>query len=363
MRPVDPRDGWCVGLFPSLHDFRGTIRSIVVSIKSIRIPVEFPNPGPKTFAAACALVLACVLGLLVVSSPHREASRRLTVLALSSTGRWIAGGTPEGNIRIWDLQAATLASRAVESTGNLNDLRFSKNDEYLAVANKNITLLPRSSGGEPHLLRADQANYGTVRFSLDGHSLLTINGKGSVMTIDLTTGATQPRYCCTSIWGEVEFSPDGTQVLWAGHWPGVWNFHLGALAGRLTESREFMTFGPIAIDSTGGTIFMGSQDGRVYQWNLEKRHLLRTSPAQSGYVHTIAVLGRSGWVAYAAEGGAVHLWRPETGAARIVTAARATSNLVFDESGNRTALATEQGNVEFWDLIEGRLLSSLPAAD
>jgi WD40 repeat protein len=330
---------------------------------SIRIPVQFPAPGPKTFAAACALVLACALGVLVALSPDREASRRFTVLALSSTGKWIAGGTSEGNIRIWDLQAATLLSKAVESTGDLNDLRFSKNDEYLAVANKNITLLPWSNGGEPHVIRADQAKYGSVRFSLDGRSLLTINGKGAVMTIDLTTGATRPGYCCTSIWGEVEYSPDGTQVLWAGHWPGVWNLRSGVLAGRLTETREFMTFGPIAIDPTGETIFMGSQDGRVYQWNLEMRQFLRKSQAQSGYVHTIAVLGRSGWVAYAAEGGAVHLWHSETGATRIVAAARTTSNLVFDESRNRTALATEQGKVEFWDLIEGRLLGSLPAAD
>jgi WD40 repeat protein len=123
-----------------------------------------------------------------------------------------------------------------------------------------------------------------------------------------------------------------------------------------------MTFGPIAIDSTGGTVFMGSQDGRVYQWNLETHRFLGTSQAQSGYVHTIAVLGRSGWVAYASEGGAVHLWQPETSAARVVSAARTTSNLIFDESRNRTALATEQGNVEFWDLIAGRLLSILPAA-
>ena len=325
--------------------------------------MQFPNPGPKTFAVASALVLACVLCVLVVLSPHREPSPRLSVLALSSTGRWLAGGTPEGNIRIWDLQAATPPNQAVESTGNLNDLRFSKNDEYLAVANKNITLLPRSSGGEPHIVRADQANYGSVRFSIDGRSLLTINGKGAVMTIDLTTGATRPSYCCTSIWGEVEFSPDGTQVLWAGHWPGVWDLRSSVLAGRLTKAREFMTFGPIAIDHTGQTIFMGSQDGRVYQWNLGMHNLLRKSQPQSGYVHTIAVLGQSGWVAYAAEGGAVHLWHPETGATRIIEGAHSTSNLVFDESRKRTALGTERGNVEFWDLIEGRLLSTLPAAD
>jgi len=63
------------------------------------------------------------------------------------------------------------------------------------------------------------------------------------------------------------------------------------------------------------------------------------------------------------EGGAVHLWRPETGATQIIVGARTTSNLVFDESRKRTALGTERGNVEFWDLIEGRLLSAFHGAN
>ena len=349
-----------VPVFSKLRDSRGTNETLV---ESKRMPVQFPNPAPKTFAAACAVLLVGVLCVLVVWSPHREVSRQLRVLALSSDGRWIAGGTPQGTIRIWDLEGATPPSKALESAGDLNDLRFSRNAEYLAIANKNITIVHLSGGGEPRIVRADQANYGSVRFSSDGRSLLTINGKGAVMTIDLSTGAINPGHCCTSIWGEVDYSPDGTQVVWAGHWPGVWDLRSGVMVGRLTETREFMTFGPIAIDPSGETIYMGSQDGRVYQWNLELRKLLRKSQPQAGYVHTISVLGRSGWVAYAAEGGAVHLWHPETGATRIVAAARTTSNLVFDESHNRTALGTELGNVEFWDLIEGRLLSTVLAGD
>ena len=274
----------------------------------------------------------------------------------------MAGGTSKGSIHVWDLQKATSLGKTVESTGNLNDLRFSRDGEYLAIANKNILLVPLSSEGEPRVVRADQANYGSVRFSSDGRSLLTINGQGTVMLIDVATGLVSPGYCCTSIWGDVDFSPDETRVLWAGHWPGIWDLRSGALIGRLTDARRFMTFGPIANDPEHELSYMGSQDGRVYEWNLKTRKLLGKSPPQSGYVYTVAVLGASGWVAYAAEGGPVHLWYPGSGANRIVQAARTTSNLVFDESRNQTALGTESGHVEFWDLIAGRLLSTFPAA-
>jgi hypothetical protein len=71
-----------------------------------------------------------------------------------------------------------------------------------------------------------------------------------------------------------------------------------------------MTFDPIA-DNAHGEVFLGSQDGQVHQWEMRTRKLLRKSPLLSGYVRTIAILGDSGWVAYAA-----------TGMSRVVSAAR-----------------------------------------
>jgi WD40 repeat protein len=298
----------------------------------------------------------------VTRAPRREEPRRLRVIALSSTGRLLAAGTPSGGVQIWDIQNPASPHKIVDSTGRLNDLRFSRNTEYVAIANRNLTLFPLAREGKPIVVRSDQANYGSVRFSSDGRLLLTVNGKGEVMTIDLASGAVRLVHCCSSIWGDVEFGLDESQAVWAGHWPGVWDLRSMMMLGRLTKSREFMAFGPISIDRSDPMVYMGSQDGRVYQWNIDTRRLLGKSQAQSGYVHTLAVLGRNGWVAYAAEGGPVHLWHPSTGASRTVQAARATTNLVFDESRNRMAFGTDSGQVEFWDLIEGRLLESLPGA-
>jgi WD40 repeat protein len=290
--------------------------------------------------------------------PPIQRNQTITVVALGSTGKWAAGGTSDGTIRIWDLTDARATGKVLAVTGKLNDLRFSVADEYLAVANQDITLFPLQAGAVQRVIRDDHANYGAVRFSADGRSLLTINGKGAVSTIDLTAGVVQPGHCCTSVWGDVDFTPDGKQVVWAGHWPGLWNLRSGTLTSRLTESRQFMAFGPIAWDA-GGTVFMGSQDGRVYQWDLETRRLVRTSPAKPGYVHSITAVGDTGWIAFSEASGPVHLWQPETGASRTVPRARTTSNLVFDASRKRTALGTVTGTIEFWDLVEGRLLNTL----
>ena len=310
----------------------------------------------RVLGVVVALGVAASGFAIAVLSRHREPSRAVRSIAVSADSRWLASGSENGTVRVFDLRDRAVPARALEFPGNLNDLRFSPDSDSLAVANRNISIVAITGGGGVRVLRDDEANYGAVRFSPDGRSILTINGKGAVQIVDRATASVRTVYCCSSIWGDVDFSPDGNRIVWAGHWPGVWGFRSASMEGRLTASREEMTFGPVGI---GEAIYMGSQDGRVHQWDLESRRAMSKSPPLVGYVRSLVLLGASGWVAYAATGGPVHMWNSATGEARVVSAARATSNLVFDGFGNRVALGTAAGTVEFWDLVQGRLLGTL----
>jgi WD40 repeat protein len=208
------------------------------------------------------------------------------------------------------------------------------------------------------MVRNDAANYGSVRFIPGERRILTIDGKGAVLTVDVDTGRATPAYCCSSIWGDVELFDQGRQAVWAGHWPGIWDFPANRLVGRLTAQREFMTFGPIAIDAAEEQVFLGSQDGHVYRWSLKTRELLSKSSPLPDYVMTVSVLGTSGWIAYASRPGVVRLWNPRAGAHRIVPAARASSNIAFDQRRGLSAFGTELGTIEYWDLPNGRLVDT-----
>lgn len=135
---------------------------------STKIPMTFPSPGPRILAAAFVVLILDVLTVVLERLPSKEKDRSIKVLALGSTGMWVAGGTSDGTIRIWNLKDALPRSKAVGMTGTLNDLRFSVADEYLAVANQDITLLKLQEGNAQRVIRDDHANYGTVRFSADG---------------------------------------------------------------------------------------------------------------------------------------------------------------------------------------------------
>jgi WD40 repeat protein len=322
----------------------------------MEVTTETPR-GTVLIALALSAVSLCVW-LVFVGSRNRPIERRISHVALSGTGRWLAGGTSQGKIAVWD-QAGGTAPRQIDFRhGSLNDLQFSPDETLLAIAGGDVGIydLQRSAG--LRLLRSDERNYGTVRFSRDGQTVLVITGTSVIETLDPHSGATRLKVCCSSIYGEVAFTPDGKAIANAGHWPGVWDARSGLLVGRLTTNRQFYTFGPIAFDRTRGAILMGSQDGRVYVWDLTTKQLVAISAPQPEYVDALAV-SATGWVVYAGFGKMLRLWNPWTGQQRSWPAARPTSNLILAPDGASIIFGTADGGIEFWDAGTGQRLSAM----
>jgi WD40 repeat protein len=102
---------------------------------------------------------------------------------------------------------------------------------------------------------------------------------------------------------------------------------------------------------------MGSQDGRVYTWDLSTRQLVAISPPQSEYVDTLTV-SATGWVVYAGFGKTLRLWNPQTGQERSFSVARPTSNLIIGPDGTSIIFGTANGGIESWDVGKGQRLSA-----
>ncbi|MBL8178976.1 MAG: hypothetical protein JNK48_30155 [Bryobacterales bacterium] len=300
-----------------------------------------------TFAVVAAIALAAIACLLVLQSPKPAASPHILFLALSPTGEWMASAGAAGDVRLWQEKRMAHARTLPLADGALNDLQFSPDGRFLAVASRNLILYDLQNRSQ-RVIRDDQANYGTARFTSDSKTLLTVTGSGHIGLIDLHSAQMRPLYCCTSIWGEVAFTGNDRQIAWAGHWPGLLDRASGAVA-RFTQERQFEAFGPIATH--GESIFIGSQDGRVYWWDLATRKLLGKSPPIPGYVRTLAVLGGRAWIAYSsAQGSPVHLWQPATGASRAVASARPAGNIVYHPVHGSVVFADSTGEIQFWDL-------------
>jgi WD40 repeat protein len=313
---------------------------------------------PVVVAVSLCAVFLCAW-IVFIASSNPPVDRKVSNVALSSSGRWLAAGTAQGKITVWDQTRPDAPKQIRFPHGSLNDLDFSLDEHLLAVASEDLGIYAPAESAAPRLLRSDHVNYGCVRFSLDSQNLLVTTGSGVIEAIDAHSGAVRLKVCCSSIGGDAVFTPDGQEIANAGHWPRLWDARSGQLIATLTANREFYALRPIAFDGHGA-ILMGSQDGRVYAWDLKTKQRIavsRPQPAPAAYVDTIAV-STSGWVIFAGFGRDVQLWNPDTGQRRSLPAARPTSNLVLGPDGTSIIFGTAHGTIEFWDLgTEQRLRS------
>jgi WD40 repeat protein len=270
----------------------------------------------------------------------------------------LAVGTAQGKITVWDQTHPDAAQQIAFSHGSLNDLQFSPDEHVLAIASEDLGIYTPVALAAPRLLRSDHTNYGSARFSLDGQDLLVTTGSGNIETIDAHSGAVRLKMCCSSIYGDAVFTPDGQEIANAGHWPRLWDARSGSLVAPLTANREISTFRPIAFDLSRDAILMGSQDGRVYAWDLKTKQRIAVSSPQPGYVDTLAV-SKAGCVVFAGFGGEVQLWNPDTSQRRSLPMARPTSNSVVGSDDALIIFGTADGTIEYWDLRAERRLRAM----
>jgi WD40 repeat protein len=303
-----------------------------------------------------AAAMVCVW-ITVASWSGRPLERKISVIALSRSGKLFASGTSSSRITIWTPRTEAAARQVEFARGSLNDLAFSPDERFLAIAGADLEIADLQNPDVRRLVRSDARNYGTVRFSRDGKNLLVVTGTGLIERIDADSGATRVTICCSTIYGDVAFTSDEQAIVNAGHRPGIWDVNSGRRIGVLTPTRESFTFRPIGFDPVQGSILMGSQDGRVYVWDLATRERLAVSAPQSGYVDTLAV-STTGWVAYAGFGAMLRLWNPRTGEQRSFPHARPTSNVLFDEDAGVILFGTADGHIESWNTM-GQLVRTI----
>ena len=123
----------------------------------------------------------CARSSFAVGSPSsaqgiRRWIEEVSSVALSGTARWLAAGTAQGRITIWDQTRPDAPRQIAFPRGSSNDLQFSPDERALVIAAEDLGICAPAESAAPRLLRSDRANYGSARFSRDGQTLLAITG-------------------------------------------------------------------------------------------------------------------------------------------------------------------------------------------
>ncbi|MEH2435855.1 MAG: NB-ARC domain-containing protein [Nostoc sp.] len=218
-------------------------------------------------------------------------SDRIRSIAFSHDGQILASGSVDCNIKLWNVRTGQCFETLQGHTNWVQSVSFSPDGEILA------------SGSDDQTLRLWNVYTGECIRVLEGHTmriwsvafspllpsqgqfggLLASGGDDKTVRLwDLQTGE-----CCKILVNDdwirsVAFSPDGKILGCAcvNHTVEIWDVHTGQ---RLIILQGHNNWVRSVTFSSDGTLFSGSQDGAIKQWNVTTGECIKTLMSKRPY--------------------------------------------------------------------------------
>ncbi len=186
----------------------------------------------------------------------------ISSIAFSTNGQWIAAGSVNGEVYVWDIASGNLVYRLNNLPDPIKNLVFNKENSQIVVSTTQeawIWILAGNQVNEvPGFLHTTTSVSG-IGISAGSNLIASVRGDGTIWIQNMTDGNLIARLGTqmNSV-DSLVFSPDGS-MLAARLSDGtiyLWNIFQDAIqAPSITFSSQFKTFGPL-----GGLVF--SSDGR-----------------------------------------------------------------------------------------------------
>ena len=234
---------------------------------------------------------------------------RYSVL-ISRNGRWVAAGSPDGNIKLWDLQERTLLHQSTVSTGWVVPLEFTEKGKRLVVFHLNDGSFHEWDLTAWRQTRSWQglAQPPVVAFSPD-ERLCIIGYGGAIVLLDMASGRETNLFDIGAI-DVMVFSPDrrlfaaasslGYAMLWE-----TATFREPAKFSGFLMGVHSVAFSPdskrLAVSSDGSEA--------VKLWDVESHQELLTLEGEGSLFGSSAFSPDGNVLAAMNAQGALHLWR------------------------------------------------------
>jgi WD40 repeat protein len=302
----------------------------------------------------------------------------VNTLAFSPDGHWLATGSGDQTVHLWDMNARRKDSKPFKLTsqGTISGLAFSPDGHWLAAAGSDGAALvwdltAADPSIHPKILSGHDLDIHGLAFSPDGHWLATGSQDETAQLWDLTapelTNASRVLKVPYGWIQTLAFSPDGNWLATGGGGGTalLWDLRVAdpdinpiELSGHLDP---ILT---LAFSPDGHWLATGSADKTAQLWDIRKLNTLHL-PEQPWILHhsdKVNILAfrpesdHGNWLATGSEDGTVQLWDlnaldPAANPLVLAGHTAAIKTLGFTPDGRWLATGSLDHTVRVWDML------------
>lgn len=290
---------------------------------------------------------------------QRGPSKYLSSVAWNPDGRFLATGSWDTTVTLWDSSTAQLTRTLRGNFAQVNALAWSPDGLRVASVgeDRTVRIWDVSSGQMPVVMEHPAVAQMAIAWSPDGAKLVTGGRDGVLMIWDVGTGKSQLQISAhTNMVRSVAWSGDGKWIASGGDDRMARIFE--AASGRLVYNLEGHTHNVtgVAFRRDSGALATSCWDTRIRVWSTASGHLEKTLTGHS-YVATSVAWSPDGQrLASGALDRTVIVWDVKSGdAVRTLTGNDSSVvSVAWSPAANQVAAVAENRSIAIWDSDTGQ---------
>jgi WD40 repeat protein len=338
----------------------GALRSTLTGHQMWVFALAFRPDGRRLYASGMGIINEFELD-------HREllndSTAPVQVTAVSSDGRYIASGSDDRVVRIYDAASGQLVRSLAGHSNGVQALAFSPDSALLASgsSDKTIKLWNVSDGRLIRTLGGHTDTVSALAFYPEGGEIVSGSLDRTIRVWRITANTTPITISTTSPICSVAVSPDGRTIAALRRfdkiislWDTATRQESGALnPGTPTNSNHVCS--GMAFTRDGGTLIGTADDmSSIAIWDFAKRRLERVVPVfrSTDYVRSLAISPDQSRVAIGAGfSGSLSVWDLRRGTVLVTLGGHSgrVTSVAWTPDGTRLVSASLDGTVRTWD--------------